>query len=267
MTDCRFSATPDVELYFYGELDAADRAALDAHLRACAGCTQRLDDLRAISAALAERPHVSAPPAGDWSGFMRRLDAACGAPNAQPTLAATSTRRRFGLSLGIAAAAAAAIVLSIGLVFAMLSIGAAHRQPVLVAGPTAPKPAPPAMTTTPASADKSLREVTAEHLERSKLVVLGLTTLDPAHAKASDWQYERKLAGNLLTDTRLYRMAAQERGMNDVAHVMRDLETVLIETSMSDNADRDALGRLQKLIAKRDLVMKMQLVSANASGL
>jgi hypothetical protein len=111
--------------------------------------------------------------------------------------------------------------------------------------------------------DRALREVSAEHLERSKLVVLGLATLDPARARPADWQYERQLAGTLLTDTRLYRMAAQGRGLNDVAHVMRDLETVLIETSMSDSSDRQALARVQKLIAKRDLVVKMQLVAEN----
>jgi hypothetical protein len=139
---------------------------------------------------------------------------------------------------------------------------AAHRRPA---------PAPPQQTAAvtdvphaaPAARDPSLREVTAEHLERSKLVVLGLSALDPKVSHAADWQYERRLAGTLLDDTRLYREMAQERGLNDVAHVMRDLETVLIETSMSDASDRDALARVQRLIAKRDLVVKMQLAASN----
>ena len=54
--------------------------------------------------------------------------------------------------------------------------------------------------------------------------------------------------------------------MTDVARVMRDLETVLLETSMSDEADRDALERVQKLIAKRDLVLKMQVVATTGSA-
>jgi hypothetical protein len=115
----------------------------------------------------------------------------------------------------------------------------------------------------PRAVDAALRQNSAEHLERSKLVVLGLAALDPRDTRAADWQYERQLAGTLLDDTRLYKQAAQERGLNDVAHVMRDLETVLIETSMSDSSDRDALARVQRLIAKRDLVVKMQLVSSN----
>ena len=51
----------------------ADMARVAAHLRGCAECRQRLDDLRALGRLLA-RPRVEAPPAGDWSGFMRRLD-------------------------------------------------------------------------------------------------------------------------------------------------------------------------------------------------
>jgi len=122
---------------------------------------------------------------------------------------------------------------------------------------THPAPVPAGATPDP------LREATAEHLERSKLVVLGLTALDPKQTHAADWQYERQLAGTLLDDTRLYRQAAQQRGMTDVARVMRDLETVLIETSMSDTTDSEALARVQRLIAKRDLLAKMQLAGTN----
>ena len=114
--------------------------------------------------------------------------------------------------------------------------------------------------------EQALRDVSLEHLERSKLVVLGLATRDPRETTSADWQYERSLAGTLLNDTRLYRLAAQDSGISDVARVMRDLETVLLEASLSDNTDRDALGRVQRLISKRDLVVKMQLM-AGSSGL
>ena len=38
----------------------------------------------------------------------------------------------------------------------------------------------------------------------------------------------------MLSDTRLYRLAAEDRGMKDLARVMGDLETVLLQTSLSD---------------------------------
>jgi hypothetical protein len=253
MTDCERFEAADVELYFYDELDAADRTRVEAHLRRCDACRQRLDDLHVIRRALAARPVVDAPPAGDWSGFMRRLE--------------RSTARRSARSLPALAHLPNMVAMAAMLAIVALGISVAMRVREAAPGPrraasvhegTRPAPVP-----TAAAADSSLREATAEHLERSKLVVLGLTALDPRQTRAADWQYERQLAGTLLDDTRLYRQAAQQRGMTDVARVMRDLETVLIETSMSDSTDREALARVQRLIAKRDLVVKMQLVGTN----
>ena len=75
--------------------------------------------------------------------------------------------------------------------------------------------------------------------------------------RATDWAYERELATALLTDTQLYRMAAEERGLTSLAGVMRDLEIVLLQTSMAEATDRTALPQIQRLIRKRGLVEKM----------
>jgi hypothetical protein len=268
MNGCELSASPDVELYFYGELDAVDRVRVEVHLRSCEPCRQRLDDLHAIRLALASRPAVDAPPAGDWSGFMRRLDASLAqAPDAStlrtPEPATPGTSARWNLRPVMALAAMLALV-TIGVILAARFRPAANgvdaTAPAARVAVTAPASGAPAPKSDP-RADRVLREGSAEHLERSKLVVLGLATRDP-HTRAADWQYERALAGTLLNDTRLYRQAALQDGVADVERVMRDLETVLLEASMSDGHDRAALERVQRLIAKRDLVVKMQVVAA-----
>ena len=260
MSACEF----DIVLYFYGEMDAAELARASAHLRRCEACRQRLEDLQAIRRALAERPVVDAPPAGDWSGFMRRLDEAVapGRPVAQPAPAAVLeyTRGRWSVRQVVALAALLALV-------TVAVLAAARFRTVAPAPQTAAaRSMPAAAVPLAAGLNQSLREGSVEHLERSKLVVLGLTARDPHETTAEDWQYERRLAGTLLPDTRLYRMAAQDRGVADVARVMRDLETVLLEASLSDNSDRDALGRLQRLIGKRDLVVKMQVVATGGTA-
>jgi hypothetical protein len=66
-----------------------------------------------------------------------------------------------------------------------------------------------------------------QHLERSKLVLLGLTSKDAEETTSSEWHFERELASRLLADTRLYRQAAEEQGLATMAGVMRDLEFVL----------------------------------------
>jgi hypothetical protein len=261
MSPCDF----DVVLYFYDEMDLVDRARASAHLRECAACRQRLEDLHAIRRALASQPVVDAPAAGDWSGFMRRLDTAAGIgrPLESPPRSAVLERngRRWSVRQLVPLAATIAVV-AMGLFMAArfnridVPREAAHARPA--------SSAVAATNALPRTAEQALREVTAEHLERSKLVVLGLATRDPMQTTSDDWQYERKLASSLLDDTRLYRMAAQDRGVSDVARVMRDLETVLLEASLSDNSDKDALQRVQRLIAKRDLVVKMQVVAGSA---
>jgi hypothetical protein len=75
----------------------------------------------------------------------------------------------------------------------------------------------------------------------------------------SDWAYERQLAAALLDDTRLYKQAAQARGLGTLAGVMSDLELVLLQTSLTEEPDAATLNRLQRLIRKRDLVAKMEV--------
>lgn len=264
MSACEFADAPEIELYFYDELADADRARVEAHLSLCASCRRRLDDLHAIRRALADAPVVEAPPAGDWSGFMRRLDAAVGlaAPPRTPAVVLErwggSWRARHVLAI------AATLALVAGGVYMTARIRAPRPAAIVAGTPTAV--APDVARDVILKEEKALREVSAEHLERSKLVVLGLVNRNPQRTRAADWQYERQLAGSLLPETRLYRLTAQEHGVTDVARVMRDLETVLLEASMTDGRDRQSLERVQRLIARRGLVSKMQLVTTS-SGL
>jgi anti-sigma factor RsiW len=265
MTTCEMAESPDIEMYFYGELDPLERARVERHLGTCEPCRHRLADLQAIRRLLASRPLVDAPPAGDWSGFTRRLDSAL-TRDAEPSNLRTLEPQNLRTSRTPRTSRTLRPLLALAALLALITIGAV----IAARFRTAPGPGaavstpvievPPQNVSTAAQPARALRERSAEHLERSKLVVLGLATRDP-NAR-SDWQYERALAGTLLTDTRLYRQAAIQGGAPDVERVMRDLETVLLEASMSDKGDRAALERVQRLIAKRDLVVKMQGVTA-----
>jgi hypothetical protein len=259
MNTCAVQETGTIELYFYGELLPPESAQVEAHLRRCRECAGALEELQMIRAALAARPDVSAPPAGDWSGFMQRLDAAVGSQAvvgaALPFEArATVARRPF---VGLLATAALLAVVALSVFFAsQAGRRAVERDEDL---------APAQMADVGESDDASpiqagLAVVGAQHLERSKLVVLGLATKVPSASERSDWAYERELAGSLLNDTRLYRIAAEQRGLTSLAGVMRDLELVLLQTSMAEATDDTALPQIQRLIRKRGLVQKMDVV-------
>jgi hypothetical protein len=255
---CDLQAAGTIELYFYGELPQADRAAVQAHLARCAECRTALEDLSVIRAALANRPDVATPPGGDWSGFMRRLTAAVAAEQSLrgPSNATPARPLRRQLAPYLAVAATLAVVSfawiternprpapgATSVVTAPPTAGAAGAQPLRDASLTATDP------------DPGLLAVSGEHFERSKLVVLGLVTKSGSQ---DDWAYERDLASSLLGDTRLYRQAAEERGMQPLADVMGDLELVLLQTSMTDEPNEASLHQLQRLIRRRDLLTKM----------
>ena len=260
MSRCHFEEAGTIELYFYGELEPGVRASVHEHLRQCRDCAQALDELQVIRLALSGRPDVAAPPAGDWGAFMQRLDAAVHAdaivPRVVPFAPARMTRRPVA---GLLAMAALLTIVAMSVFLASRAgrsalPGEADPAPAgLVAAAAAP--GDPAM-------QAALTSVGASHFERSKLVVLGLAAMEPSAGKPSDWAYERELASALLNDTRLYRQAAEQRGLTSLAGVMRDLELVLLQTAMAEATDTAALPQIQRLIHKRGLVEKMDAGTA-----
>jgi hypothetical protein len=276
MTRCHVQAAGAIELYFYDELDPAQRVSVEDHVRTCGECAHALEELRVIRAALATRPEVSAPPSGDWSAFMTRLDAALARESTSNLVPQLSGQRELGgvrRSARVGGYLAMAALLALVTVSVTMAWRARHAPP---SGPTAAaneprSPAPPRATVAdhsrPADAQTvDFETLSEEHFERSKLVVLGLATKDPAGNRASDWAYERELASSLLNDTRMYRLAAEDRGLSEIAGVMRDLEIVLLQTSMTDEKDPSALPQLQRLIQKRDLLGKMDAVAVPQTG-
>ena len=256
MTRCQRQSSSDIELYFYEELEAAERSAVERHLRSCSDCRQALEELSTIRAALAARPRVDAPADADWTAFMQRLDRAVHLESRPgPPVAAVRQGPQWATYLAMAA------------LLALVTSGVTH------VARSAFRPAPPAPDESQPfdpfghapSPEAAFTALSEQHFERSKLVVLGLANKDPHHAREADWAFERGLASSLLSDTRLYRQAAEARGMTSIAGVLGDLELVLLQTSLADAPDAGALEQIQRLIHKRDLVTKMEVAATTGS--
>ena len=105
-----------------------------------------------------------------------------------------------------------------------------------------------------------LTSVGARHLERSKLVVLGLATKEPGACDATGLGL-RARARDVAVERHAAVPAWRPRsGADSLAGVMRDLELVLLQTSMAEETDAAALPQIQRLIRKRGLVEKMDVV-------
>jgi anti-sigma-K factor RskA len=255
---CELQSSGTIEMYFYDELPVAERQQVARHIRACADCRAAIEQVEDIQRALATRPEIAAPPGDDWSGFMARLGAATtaadrkshAAENVHEGMSATRWSR-----FGLMATAALLALTTIGVMFALRS-----RPPIT---PVAGVPAAHLPDTASPADNQGFEALSEEHFERSKLVVLGLAAKDPAQTKSADWVYERELAATLLSDTRIYRMAAEDRGLRSIADVMGDLELVLLQASFADERDPASLAQIQRLIRRRDLVEKMDVVAVS----
>lgn len=234
-----------VELYFYGELPPRDLAAASAHIAGCATCRQSLADLRAIGAALSTR-RVDAPPAGDWSGFMRRLDARIDAVRDTPVPAAShaAAPRHSWMQ-----AAAALLLVASGVVagWMMSRLSAPPAEPASLVS---------------AAADRAIADAGGSGLERARLVLAGLAGKD-----ANDsWSLERGMAARLLPEVTLIRQAAAQRGRSDLEDILMDVETLLLQASYAETDDPETLARLRSMIDRRDLLMRLSLAAGSASA-
>jgi hypothetical protein len=182
---------------------------------------------------------------------MRRLNEST-TGRLKPASTGTSRLKPASTSFLLATAALLAMV-TLGVYFAAKG-RSSYVEPAAGVVRSGQPPAIPVATA-------GLRAAGEQHFERAKLVVLGLAAKEPATTHVEDWSYERELAASLLNDTRLYRMAAEQRDDASLAGVMRDLELVLLETSMSEHGDKDALAQIQRLIEKRALIEKMTSVA------
>lgn len=265
MTTCFVQASGSIELYFYGELDDVSRHKTEQHLRVCGQCRQALNELAIIRSALSTRPDVAGPAGGDWAPFLARLDQAI------------RQEQKSGEAVGVARAAVAAVparvaggfrrqyvaYIAMAALLALVTASVAYivrsRDALLGAGPRLAGAAASGRTWTDDEAFASLSE---QHFDRAKLVVLGLANKAAGDGLPAEWQYERELASTLLSDTRLYRQAAEDRRMTQLARLMGDLELVLLQVSMSQDPQPETLEQIQNLIRKRDLVTRMNVTAA-----
>jgi tetratricopeptide (TPR) repeat protein len=101
--------TDRLSAYLDDDLDATDREAVEAHLRACRACTNELDGLRRLVSYAGTVTSTDVPPSRDlWPGIQARLT-----PVAQPRPASApqSVGAARRVSFSIAQLAAAAVLL------------------------------------------------------------------------------------------------------------------------------------------------------------
>jgi hypothetical protein len=237
---CKIAREKDL-LAFYGELDEAGRAALEAHLRSCRECAADADETRRVLA-LYDAHKAADVPEPDWEKAWAGVRAAVRevGPRRRP---AASSGRRWAL-----AGASLALVLALGIAIGRFGLG--------------PRPARLEPLTAAALAGDggfSTGPALRSHLEEIRPVILEVA--NAANGPAGEGRVlvaEKDLRGFLLQNLLLKRALRQKDPA--AAELLDDLDVVLRQLANAGPDDAAARTAARALIRDRGVVFKLDIL-------
>ena len=110
--------------------------------------------------------------------------------------------------------------------------------------------------------ERILLVAVGDYLERSQMVLIELANANP---KASlDISSEQERAGDLVTETRLYRQTAAHTGDTQIGSVLDELERVLVDiTHAPSNISPQQLGELRQRLEAEGILFKIRVLGSN----
>jgi hypothetical protein len=224
-------------LHYYGEEGDSPEAAL--HLNECAECRELYGSLQRVLNVVNTLPVPEmAPDYGTqvWRRIERHVPA----------------RRRWWFT-GPAWRWAAAGTAFAGLLVAAFTAGRFYQR----------SPAPTAIAKAdPAAHEKILLVAVGDYLERSQMVLIELANADP---KASlDISAEQERAGDLVSESRLYRQTAAHTGDTAVSNVLDDVDRVLMDIARGPSQLSPAeLENVRRRLEAEGILLKIRVLSSN----
>jgi hypothetical protein len=244
-------ADEDFVLDYYGELDAADRERVRAHLAWCPDCQHADRDVRE-TLRLVDVTQVPEPPASFEGEMWARIE---------PHLRAAPPRSSWGVRLRGWLAPGPSV-------WPRLAWGSGVAAAVVLAffvgrfgRPEAPAPESTRTASFTAARERVLDAAVEEHFERSERVLTELVNLESESpvALASD----RERAADLVAAGRVYRRTADALGETATSELLEDLERVLLD--VANGSPEPTPGEVEswrERIDQQDLVFRLRVVGA-----
>ena len=204
----------DLILFFYEEGTLEDRAGISAHLTRCEACRGQYEELQE-SLALVTNADVPAPRFGFEQRIWQEVSRALPPPRVRWSV------RQAGPML--AWAAVVTLIAHVG-----YNWTTDHS--------VTPSSAPAVRVATDADAlrERVLLGALDQHFDQTETLLVEL--LNAPEQTADALTYERATADDLVSSGRLYRETAYQTGQQQLASVLEDLESVLIEVARSADA-------------------------------
>jgi hypothetical protein len=100
-------------------------------------------------------------------------------------------------------------------------------------------------------------------LERSQMVLIELANANANASGGLDISAEQSRAGDLVSETRLYRQTAARTGDGAVVGLLEELERVLVDiTHQPSHLSPEALDKLRERLQSEGIVFKMRVLGA-----
>ena len=234
-------------LAYYGEPALGSRRA---HLEACGTCTTELAKLTEVLDQVT--PSAIPEPEADyeqrvWQRLSWRL------PSERKRLRAASVIRWSAI-------AAAATIIFVTTALFMRRDAAVPEAIVATGGPT--RSASEVARAEEQTRDRILFVVVSDHFDESERMLIELTNRDPE--TDPDLSSERGRAEELLVSNRLYRQTARDRGEEQVARLLDELEPVLMQIAHTPSqVTAEEVRAIQDRVEAKGLVFKLRVVKTD----
>ncbi len=237
-------------LHYYGEPElGADRREHLAHCQTC------IAELTTLAAVLDRVAPVEVPEPGEdyearvWDRLQWRLRG-------------EKKRERLTWAKALALAATVIVAFLAGVLWKSSSRRVDESSRVATATTNPTTPLVDSTTRRLGDSTRVLLVVVGEHFDHSERVLVELTNLTPDGS--TDITTERERAEELLASNRLYRSTAIDRGEQDVATLLDELEPVLLQIARSPSqVSAEELRAMQKRVETKGLVFKLRVVRAD----
>jgi anti-sigma factor RsiW len=232
----------DLLLHYYGETDPSSESTVAAHLGSCSECRAALVRLERLLAMVDSGVDVDVPATFERDTWRRLAPHVAGR---KPT--------RSIFPRVVWGAAAAGVLLAVFLV--------AHVwPPTSRLEPQTSNFEPRTSPAVDAFRERILLADLEEHFERSEMMLVEL--VNTSHYTPAEIRREQAQAEDLLAANRLYRQTAADVGNARVAHVLEELERLLVDVAASSPTatatDLETLGRRTE---SQNLIFKVRVLS------
>jgi hypothetical protein len=237
----------DLILHFYGEGPPASEQRIDDHLRSCISCRAAWSELSG-TLKLVDAARLPEAPSGFEGVMWARVEQALMRPIAPPRRSIWSLKQLVPLG-----ALAALIVAAVAL--AVMS----QRQPAATGAPVTGTSAATVAARPDRTPERVLLTALDSHFEQTELLLVEL--MNAPDGAASDLDFERSTADELVSSGRLYRATAERTGHLQVVQMLDDLEPVLVEVARSpEKVDKKEFKIWRDRIGDADLLFKVRVV-------